>query len=84
MRNLLFILSLVAVLGCKKKYHCVCSVATGSSQGVGYTNQTQYTVKEWNEQKAHDKCIDEYGKSEHFSSTSTATTSATGIRCDVY
>jgi hypothetical protein len=84
MKHLLFILSLVVLLGCKKTYHCVCSVATGSTSGVGYTNQTQYTVKERNSEKARDKCIDEYGKSEHVHSTSTATTSATGIRCYVY
>lgn len=84
MKNILFVLTLLVFFGCKKTYHCVCSVATGSSSGVGYTNQTQYTVKTRNEEQAHDKCIDQYGKSEHFSSTSTATTSATGIRCDVY
>lgn len=60
MKKLFLFASVVFFLAsCKKTYNCTCNTISPVQNG-GYTNQTQHTYKEYNEQAARDKCNDDY------------------------
>ena len=51
--------ALIFLASCKKNYSCTCNTISTVQNG-GYTNQTQYKYKEFNEQAARDKCEKDY------------------------
>jgi len=60
MKKLIILVPALFVLAsCKKNFSCTCN-ETSTVQNGGYINQTQYNVKEYNEQGARDRCSDMY------------------------
>jgi len=60
MKKLLILVpALFMMISCKKNYSCTCNEVSTVQNG-GYINQTQYNVKEYNEQGARDRCTDMY------------------------
>jgi hypothetical protein len=60
----LFLLAVAFVFlsSCKKNFSCACKSINPAPTG-GYINQTQYGVKEFNEQAAHEHCLKNYQES---------------------
>lgn len=60
MKKLLLLAAAVTFLAsCKKNFSCACKSVNPIPNG-GYVNQTQYSMKEFNEQDAKNKCIKTY------------------------
>ncbi len=51
--------ALFFITSCKKNFSCTCNEVSTVQNG-GYINQTQYNVKQYNEQGARDKCTEMY------------------------
>lgn len=63
MKKLLLLATvLIFSASCKKNYSCACKSVNPIPNG-GYVNQTQYSMKEFNEQAAKDKCLKTYEES---------------------
>jgi hypothetical protein len=62
---IIFAFIVVTAASCKKTYHCTCNTTSTALQNGGYVNQAQYTFKEWNQDAAHQKCIDKYMESDY-------------------
>lgn len=58
----LFVAALLVFASCKKNFSCACKSINPVPNG-GYMNQTQYSVKAYNEQAAHDDCLKTYEES---------------------
>jgi hypothetical protein len=63
----LFIIAAVAtsLVSCKKTYHCTCNTTSTALQNGGYVNQAQYTEKQYNQDAAHQKCLDRYKETDY-------------------
>ena len=49
-------------------------------QNGGYVNQAQYTVKKYNQDAAHDKCLEMYNNSDYVTTMKPA---STDISCEM-
>jgi hypothetical protein len=78
----LFILfaSVVFLASCKKTYHCTCNTTSYVLQNGGHVNQTQYTVKMYGQEAAHDKCLDMYRQTEYVTTNNVPTSDT---QCEV-
>lgn len=80
MKNLFFCLALMVFFSCKKQFHCTCNTVTSGAQGGAFTNQAQYTFKEFSKDEAQSKCETKYNNSGY----STGSSSITAIKCEVF
>jgi hypothetical protein len=81
MKKLFILLMAVGFLAsCKKTYHCTCNTTSTALQNGGYVNQTQYTVKMYGQEAAHDKCIEMYQETDYYK---TNNVQPQDIKCEV-
>lgn len=78
----LFILftSVLFLASCKKTYHCTCNTTSTALQNGGYVNQTQYTVKMYGQDAAHDKCLEMYKETDYVKQNNPP---STDMKCEV-
>jgi len=63
MKKLILLAAFVGLFAsCKKNYSCACKSVNPIPNG-GYVNQTQYSMKEFNEGDAKNKCLKTYEES---------------------
>lgn len=72
--------AVVFLASCKKTYHCTCNTKSMALQNGGYVNQAQYTVKKYNQDAAHDKCLEMYNNSDYVTTMKPA---STDISCEM-
>ena len=73
-------MAVVFLASCKKTYHCTCNTTSTALQNGGHVNQTQYTVKMYGQEAAHDKCLDMYRNTDYVTVNNIPTTDT---QCEV-